>query len=298
MTQLWGIDLGGTKIEGVVIEGGVEPAVARVRIPTEADGGYEHIVQQIERLVLLMEQETLCSRPPVIGIGTPGAVEPSTGLMKNCNTTALNGRALPRDLEELLGVELRVANDANCFALAEAKMGAAKGAAVVFGSIMGTGVVGGLVVRGQVLNGAQGIAGEWGHNVLDPEGDPCYCGKIGCVETVLSGPALERFYERQTGTRKSLPDIVAAVAEDSAARATVDRLVSEFGRAASVLINILDPDVLVLGGGVGNVPALFEGAIEALGPWVFNDTVRTQIVLPTLGDSAGVFGAAMLAAGP
>ncbi len=293
MSQLWGIDLGGTKIEGVVIEGGLEPAVARVRIPTEADRGYEHILGQIEKLVALMEQESLSKRPPVIGIGTPGAVEPSTGLMKNCNTTSLNGRALPEDLQNLLGVELRIANDANCFALAEAKMGAAKGAAVVFGIIMGTGVGGGLVVRGQVLNGAQGIAGEWGHNVLEADGEPCYCGKIGCVETVLSGPALERFYERRSGKRRRLEEI--AVLGDEEARATIDRLVEQFGKAVAVIINIADPDVIVIGGGVGNVPALYERALDSLKPWVFNDQVRTQILRPTLGDSAGVFGAAMLA---
>ncbi len=297
MTQLWGIDLGGTKIEGVVIEGGVEPAVARVRLPTEAHLGYEQILSQVEKLVALMEQETLSSRPEIVGIGTPGTVDPSTGLMKNCNTTALNGRPFPKDLERLLGVQLRIANDANCFALAEAKMGAARGEGVVFGIIMGTGVGGGLVVRGQVIDGAQGIAGEWGHNVLDPEGEQCYCGKRGCVETVLSGPALERFYERLTGTRKSLFEIVEIANDDSAAEATIARLISEFGRAAAVIINILDPDVLVLGGGVGNVAALMDGAVAALKSWVFNDSVRTKVVRPTLGDSAGVFGAAMLAAG-
>jgi predicted NBD/HSP70 family sugar kinase len=152
------------------------------------------------------------------------------------------------------------------------------------------------VVRGQVLNGAQGIAGEWGHNILDPDGEPCYCGKTGCVETVLSGPALERYYESISGKKQGLSDISATTEEDPFAKQTIDRLVSEFGRAAAVLVNILDPDVLVLGGGVGNVPALYEGAIEAMKPWVFNDTVRTQVVRPTLGDSAGVFGAAMLAA--
>ena len=288
--------MGGTKVEGVVIDAQSEEVVARLRVPTESANGYEHILRQIEKLVLLLEQETQSTRPERIGIGTPGAAEPSTGLMKNCNTTALNGRPLPKDLEELIGSEMIVANDANCFALAEARLGAARGSEVVFGIIMGTGVGGGIVVHGHVVNGAQGIAGEWGHIVLEPAGDSCYCGKVGCVETVLSGPALERHYERLSGRHKSLRDISTATGDPFAA-ATLDRLVAKFGEAASVLINILDPDVIVLGGGVGNVPALSERAVEALKPWVFNDTVRTQIRLPALGDSAGVFGAAMLVAG-
>ncbi len=297
MKPLWGIDLGGTKIEGVIFDSVEERALHRLRLPTEAGGGYEHILSQIERLLILLEQESGRSRAASIGIGTPGAVEPSSGRMKNCNTTCLNGRELPKDLEEMLGTEVVLANDANCFALAEALLGAAKGAEVVFGIIMGTGVGGGLVVHGHVLSGAQGIAGEWGHNVLEPNGSDCYCGKRGCVETVLSGPALERHYLGLTGFPKSLRQITADAHSDPAAAAVIERLVTEFGRAAAVLINVLDPDVIVLGGGVGNVPSLYERAEEALGPWVFNDRVRTQIKRPTLGDSAGVFGAALLAAG-
>jgi fructokinase len=293
-SHLWGIDLGGTKIEGVVLDAPDGTVVARQRIPTEARKGYEHILEQIEKLVMLLEEETGLKRATCIGIGTPGTADPVTGRMKNCNTTCLNGRTLPEDLEQLLGTRLAVANDANCFALAEAKLGAAKGAEVVFGIIMGTGVGGGVVVHGHVLGGTHGIAGEWGHNVLDPQGDRCYCGKTGCVETVISGPALERFYERRSGQKLPLREIVEL--DDEHAAATIDRLVSEFGRAIAAIVNVLDPDALVLGGGVGQVPALRERAIAAMTPWVFNPTIRTQIKMPLLGDSAGVFGAAMLSA--
>lgn len=297
MSHVWGLDLGGTKIEGVVLpEGGGPNPICRLRLATEAHLGYDHIVARIAEVVAEMESVSGLSRPARIGIGTPGAADPKTDLMKNCNTTALNGRPLPSDLSSRLGCEVRLANDANCFALAEATLGAAAGAAVVFGVIMGTGVGGGLVVNGQVLNGAQGIAGEWGHNVLEPGGQPCYCGKTGCVETVLSGPFLERYYASLTGEKRSLREIATRADEDPAARATLDRLYEKFGEAISVVVNIVDPDVIVLGGGVGNVPGLLAGGRESLERHVFNTTLNTEIRLPTLGDSAGVFGAAMLAA--
>lgn len=293
---MWGVDLGGTKVEGVILDPETEAVVVRLRVPTEAANGYEHILGQIEHCVSRLEKESGLVRPAMIGIGTPGSTDPTTGRMKNCNTTALNGRALPADLEAKLGTRVRVANDANCFALAEATLGAGRGAKVVFGVIMGTGVGGGIVVDGKVIDGAQGIAGEWGHNILDPAGDPCYCGRRGCVETVLSGPALERFYERSSGHRLSLRDI--AESDEPAARMTIDHLVHEFGRAFAVIINILDPDVVVLGGGVGNIAALYERSAEALRPWVFNNELATKIRRPILGDSAGVFGAAMLTRHP
>lgn len=296
MSHRWGIDLGGTKIEGVVLpEGSVEP-LCRMRVATEADRGYEHIVSRIVALVEQMEAETGIARPARIGVGTPGAAEPSTGRMKNCNSTALNGQPLPADLSASLGVEAVVANDANCFALAEATLGAATDAEVVFGVIMGTGVGGGIVVHGRVLGGAQGIAGEWGHNVLDPEGDPCYCGRRGCVETVLSGPSLERFYFRLSGEPRRLPEIVARRGGDPHADATMERLFAKFGEALGVVVNILDPDVVVLGGGVGNIADLRTRGRDELAKHVFNPELRTQLRAPTLGDSAGVFGAAMLVA--
>ena len=294
METYWGIDLGGTKIEGVIMPIVSDIPIYRERIDTQADQGYEHIIGRIATLVDHIEATSGIKRPAVIGIGTPGAEEPSTGLMKNCNTTSLNGKPLPRDIAEAIGTKVLVANDANCFALAEATLGAAKGAETVFGVIMGTGVGGGIVVHSRVLNGAQGIAGEWGHNVLIPDGEPCYCGKTGCVETVLCGPRLQKFYESQSGEHRTLKEIVARIDEDRYAKATMDRLIDYFGRAISVVINILDPEVIVLGGGVGNIPALYTEGVNSAEKHVFNSQLRTKIVPPQLGDSAGVFGAAML----
>lgn len=292
----WGIDLGGTKIEGVVMDDPTHPEWRfRERVPTEAHLGYEAILERIERLIEWMERDT-GPRPATIGFSTPGAREPSTGLMKNCNTTCLNGKRLQDDLERRLGARCPVVNDANCFALAEAAMGAGRGASVVFGVILGTGVGGGLVVNGQVLNGAHGIAGEWGHNVLIPDGDSCYCGRKGCVETVISGPALERHYFSLTGESLRLPDIVSKASQGSAAaQATVDRLVTEFGRAVAVVINVVDPDVIVLGGGVGSIAALAARAPQAIVSWLFNPTLETRLVRPVLGDSAGALGACVVA---
>lgn len=285
MSLRWGIDLGGTKIECAVLDG--ESAVVRRRVPTEADQGYDHILGQISRLID-ETADAVGTRPTALGIGTPGSADPRTGLMRNANTTCLIGRPLPTDLEAKLRIPVRVANDANCFALAEALLGAAKGYRTVFGVIMGTGVGGGLIVDGKVLDGKSGIAGEWGHNVLESDGEPCYCGKRGCVETVLSGPALERWHLKHTGEAKKLKEIAA---ENGLA---VDHACSEFGRALSVLVNILDPDAIVLGGGVSNVERLYSDGASALKAHVFHDDYRPTILKPKLGDSAGVFGAAML----
>ncbi len=285
MEPKWGIDLGGTKIECAVLDGA--RAVARRRVPTEADGGYDHILGQIAR-VLDETAAEVGQRPGSVGVGTPGSVDPRTGLMRNANTTALIGRPLPADLRSKLGIDVRVANDANCFALAEATLGAAKGCGTVFGVILGTGVGGGLVVDGKVLDGASGIAGEWGHNVLEPGGEPCYCGKRGCVETVLSGPSLERWYARQTGVSKRLQ----AIAQENGP--TIDHLVEGFGKALSVVVNVFDPDAIVLGGGVSNVDRLYSDGAEALKRHVFHNDYHPVVLRPVLGDSAGVFGAAML----
>lgn len=285
MDLKWGIDLGGTKIECAVLDNG--RAVARQRIPTEADQGYGHILGQIAKLID-ETATTVGQRPKAIGVGTPGSADPRTGLMRNANTTCLIGRPLPADLEDRLGIHVRVANDANCFALAEATLGAAKGYRTVFGVIMGTGVGGGLVIDGHVLDGASGIAGEWGHNQLDPEGEKCYCGKVGCVETVLSGPFLERWHEKRTGEKKKLKDIAAENGP------TIDHLCEEFGKALSVVINVFDPDAVVLGGGVSNVDRLYSDGTEALKRYVFHDAYHPVVLKPLLGDSAGVFGAAML----
>jgi predicted NBD/HSP70 family sugar kinase len=296
---LWGIDLGGTKIEGAIVDPAQrDRALWRLRMPTESDRGYEHIIRQIAALVERLESESGLARPPVIGFATPGTVEPATGVMKNCNTVALNGRALRADLAKSLGVEARLANDADCFALAEALLGAGRGRRVVLGLILGTGVGGGIVADRRVLEGLHGIAGEWGHNPMCDEHTPCYCGRDGCVETVISGPALERFYRERTGESARLEEIVGrADRGEVAAVATLERLRGKFGEAIAAVINIIDPDAIVIGGGVGNIDALYDGDTRhAVQRHLFNPAFRTELLKPLLGDSAGVFGAAMLLA--
>ncbi|MEW6753182.1 MAG: ROK family protein [Candidatus Latescibacterota bacterium] len=292
----WGIDLGGTKIEGVVLASTTDPSpLCRIRIPTGAAGGYDHILSRVQGLVERMRAETGVA-PERIGFGTPGVLDPQRSTLKNSSTTCYNGQPLKRDLERLLGIPAVLANDANCFALAEALLGAGAGAPTVFGVILGTGVGGGVVIDGRVLDGAQGIAGEWGHNVLDPGGPPCYCGRSGCVETFLCGPALERHYAAQSGVWRPLPQIAARRGEDPAAAATIGRLLGCFGRALAQVVNILDPHVVVLGGGVSNLDVLYEEGAREVERHVFNDRLETRIVRHGLGDSAGVFGAAMLVA--
>jgi N-acetylglucosamine kinase len=295
---LWGIDLGGTKIEGVILDSGdLSKARHRLRLPTEASLGYEHILGQFSKLIALLEQESGTTRPARIGVGTPGTTDPSTGLLKNSNTLCLNRRPLARDLSSTLGMEALLANDANCCALAEATLGAAIGRKTVFGIILGTGVGGGIVVGGRVLSGNHGICGEWGHNPLRGESTPCYCGREGCIETVISGPALERYYASLTGRSLHLPQIAeAAGAGDSAAVATLGRLREKFAEALGAVVNILDPDAVVIGGGVGNLGLLYaEETRMAVARHLFNDRFETPLLRPALGDSAGVFGAAMLA---
>jgi fructokinase len=298
-SPLWGIDLGGTKIEGVIMNP-EKPgeALHRLRRPTGADQGYDHVMSQLAGVISDLESSSGIKRPAKLGIGTPGAVEPSTGGLKNSNTTCLNGRSLRDDLSRILGCEILMANDANCFALAEAIFGSGKGAEVVHGLILGTGVGSGIVVRGKVLNGIHGIAGEWGHNQIPGEAHPCYCGKSGCIEGVLAGPSLERYYREQGGDSIRLPEISCrASAGEPLAVQTLERLRHKFAEAIAVVINILDPDVIVIGGGVGNIPLLYEDATrQAILGHLFNPEIKTRIVPPVLGDSAGVFGAALLAA--
>jgi fructokinase len=297
--SLYGIDLGGTKIEGAVIDPTrPDKALCRMRLPTESSKGYAHIVSQIVRLVGMLEHESGTKRPAVIGFGTPGVADPRTGILKNSNTLCLNGRRLAEDLGKSLGAEARVANDANCFALAEALFGAGRGRDVVVGLILGTGCGGGVVVGGRVLGGLHGIAGEWGHNPLCGEKTPCYCGRKGCIETVIAGPALERFYRGKTGRAARMPEIARRAAEgEAAARATLRRLRDKFGEAIAAVINILDPDAIIIGGGVGNLDILYQEETRAVVlKHIFNQELRTEFLRPTLGDSAGVFGAALLSA--
>ena len=291
----WGIDLGGTKIEGVILEDDSIEPVARYRVPTEYALGYDHVLRQVERLVLELESRTGLSKPEKIGMGCPGSTDPITLLLRNCNATTLNGHSFQQDLSVRLGVDIRLSNDANCFALAEATLGAGKGCEVVFGVILGSGVGGGLVVNGKVLGGANGIAGEWGHNPIDPEGRVCYCGRTGCIETVLGGPHLENWYQSQARQKKSLSEIMES--SEPAAVATASRLHEYFGRSLATIINSVDPDVIVIGGGVGNIASLYSKGVEEVDRYVFKPLgtpLRTKILAPTLGDSAGVFGAAML----
>ena len=298
--SLFGLDIGGTKIEGVVLESRANPRpLCRLRIPTEAHLGYLHIINQVATMMDMLGTETSL-KPASVGIAHPGTLDPNTGVIKNANTTVLNNHPFNTDLEVKLGIPVRLANDANCFAVAEALMGAVPdalpNAEVVFGVILGTGVGGGWVIRGKVLHGRQGIAGEWGHNFLDESGGPCYCGHSGCVENVISGPALEKYYTSLTGQKLALRDIVtrSKSQDDEAAKLTMERLLHFFGKAMAVVINIVDPDAVVLGGGVGNIDLLYTDGPTEVQKHLFNHRIDTVFLRPKLGDSAGVFGAALL----
>lgn len=293
-----GIDLGGTKVEGVVVDSSdLSKPLCRTRVPTESDQGYAHILDQIVKLYGLLENESGIKLPGCLGIGTPGVEDPTTRLIRGSNTQCLIGKPLPLDLEQRLGKKVISANDANCFALAEATMGAAQGYETVFGIIMGTGCGAGLVVHEKVLNGRHGIAGEWGQIVLEPEGPVSRYGTVGTIEAMLAGPAVEDWYESQCGTRKKLKDIAldAEAGTDELAQRTIDRLTDYFARSVNIILNVMDPHAIVVGGGVGNVKALYsQETREKINRICFAPPLQTDILPPTLGDSAGVFGAAML----
>ena len=300
MSYLIGVDLGGTKMEAALLNKSDLSVVERTRIPTDGHLGYESIIFRLSELVKGLAAK-YNFKPKHIGVGTPGSLDPILNAMKNCNLTAINGKPMKDDLEKLMGCEVRVSNDANCFALAEALMGIVPDvlpkAEVVFGIILGTGVGGGLVVHGKVINGRQGIGGEWGHNFLDNSGDRCFCGNVGCIERIIAGPALQRFYTSLTGVEKPLKDIVEEWRADGsdAATQTMERLFFFFGKAISQVINLLDPDAIVIGGGVGNIDELYtRGPLEARKYVINNGRLDTLFLKPKLGDSAGVFGAAML----
>jgi len=288
-----GIDLGGTKMEGVLI-GPDGREVTRKRIATERDQGYQHILNRLKSLHddLLMAAN---GQPTTFGIGTPGAISPRTGLLKNSNTVCMNGQPVKADLEKLIGRPIEIQNDANCFAMAEALMGAGRGRKLVFGVIMGTGCGGGIVYKGEVLTGPQAIAGEWGHMCIDPKGPLCYCGQNGCTETLISGGGLERLYESQFGARRSLKDIESDYHAGKAKEvAFMQTFFGHFGRAIANLIDILDPDLIVLGGGVSKFDALYTEGLAQVRKYVFTDELETPIVKHQLGDSAGVLGAALV----
>ncbi|HKF71547.1 MAG TPA: ROK family protein [Stellaceae bacterium] len=292
-----GIDLGGTKIEAAALDRqGVIRFRRRVPTPT---GDYPGTIRVIRELVAALEGELRESG--TVGIGIPGAISPATGLVKNANSTCLIGHPFDRDLAAALGRPVKLANDADCFALSEAVDGAAAGASTVFGVILGTGVGGGVVVRGRLLDGPNAIAGEWGHSPLpwprDDErpGALCYCGKHGCVETFVSGPGLARDHAARTGEAVAATEIAErAEAGDQRADATMNRYEDRLARALATVINLLDPHVIVLGGGLGQIARLYRRVPAIWGAYVFSDTVATRLVPPRYGDSSGVRGAAWL----
>jgi len=292
-----GVDLGGTKIEAIALgDDGRELARRRVATPRH---DYDATIGAIVSLVIGIEQDT--GREGSVGLGMPGALSPASGLVKNANSTWLIGRALDQDLARALGRPVRCANDANCFALSEATDGAAKGARVVFGVIVGTGTGGGIVVDGRVLTGPNAIAGEWGHNPLpwprDDErpGPRCYCGKAGCIETFLAGPGLAHDYRQSTGLDLEAAEIAArAGRSEDAAQAALARYEDRMARALAPVLNLLDPDVIVLGGGMSRVTRLYESVPRLWQAWAFSDRVTTPLRPPLHGDASGVRGAAWL----
>lgn len=288
-----GIDLGGTKIEGVVLDDtGYE--LLRKRVDTRQSEGYQAILHRTAQLAGYLEAEI--GRKCSIGIGTPGAISAVTGTMKNSNTVCLNGQPLFEDLQTLLDRPLRIANDANCFTLSEALDGAGKGYGVVFGVIMGTGVGGGVVFKGQLHSGRQNIGGEWGHNILELDGPDCYCGHKGCVETLISGPGLTADFQRHGGSSTLAASDIVVLAEqgDVLAEAVMQRFFDRFGRAMAMVVNILDPDAIILGGGLSNVERLYSEGRARIAHYVFNDELITPILKNVHGDSSGVRGAAQL----
>ncbi len=296
-----GIDLGGSKIEGIVLDdsGGV---VARRRVPTP-QGDYDGTIAAVARLVAGLERLASGSTAS-IGVGIPGAISPASGLVKNANSTCLIGQPLDKDLQTAMGRPVRLANDANCFAVSEATDGAAAGAEVVFGVILGTGVGGGVVISGKVLPGANAIGGEWGHNPLPWPGDEerpgpiCYCGKKGCIETFLSGPGLSRDFQQAgrhgDGGPNAAEVVQLAAGNDPQAVAALLRYEDRLARALATVINILDPDVIVLGGGLSNIRRLYENVPRQWRKWVFSEQTDTRLVRNQHGDSSGVRGAAWL----
>jgi fructokinase len=288
-----GIDLGGTKIEGIVMdENGRE--LFRKRVTTQQEFGYRHILGRLHELYDEMSK-TIEARPHTFGIGTPGAISPRTGLLKNSNTVCLNGQPLKADLESLLGRKVEIQNDANCFAIAEALHGVGRGKSLVFGVILGTGCGGGIIHQGEVIVGRQAIAGEWGHMSIAPDGPPCYCGKRGCVETYISGGGAEKRYAEKFGAQKPFREIEQDFyAGEPKAVDFMTAFFRHFGRALANVIDVLDPDIVILGGGVSNFNALYQHGVAEVAQCVFSDSLETPIVKHQLGDSAGVIGAALI----
>jgi len=285
-----GIDLGGTKIEGILVDETFE-TIERKRIPTNQDDGYDSILQSIKNLILELAQDS--DGKSSIGICTPGALSTDSGLIKNSNTQCLIGHDLKNDLQHLLKQDISIENDANCFALAEATLGAGKNSNLIFGVIIGTGVGGGIIIDGKIYHGRTNIAGEWGHHCLHYQGNSCYCGNQGCVETYISGPALEKNWSQLSGLNQSLPEIIQNT--DNPKFDNWKKIfLNDFGLSLSNVIDVLDPDVIILGGGLSNIDFLYDEGKNNVYEKVFSDVVDTPIVKNELGDSAGVFGACLI----
>lgn len=291
-----GIDLGGTKIEGILLDKSGK-ILAQKRTPTNSDNGYGYIIDKIVNLI--SDLQAISKTDTAVGICTPGAISPHTGRIKNSNTVCLIGKPFKEDIESKINCKIKLDNDANCFAIAEANLGAAKKYNVVFGVIIGTGVGGGIVINGKVHHGRMSIAGEWGHHTLYPDGNQCYCGRKGCVETYISGPSLEKRWTELTGRTQTLRNVIAEAGQLPKYKEKLylkwkQELIRNFGIALANVIDILDPDAIVLGGGVSNIPFLYDEGIKSVYNNVFSNEVDTPILRNKLGDSAGVFGAAYL----
>ena len=292
-----GIDLGGTKIEGIIVDDNYK-TIARKRIPTNQANGYDSILESIKILCMqLAEKTSVITQESFetisIGVCTPGALSLDSGLIKNSNTQCLIGKDLQNDLKNILHHDVSIENDANCFALAEAKLGVGKDHDVVFGVIMGTGVGGGIIIDGKIHHGRTNIAGEWGHHCLHTGGNSCYCGKKGCVETYISGPALEKNWSQLSNLNQSLVEIIQNSDNPNFAN-WKKTFLDNFALSLSNVIDILDPDVIILGGGVSNIDFLYDEGKNAIYEKVFSDIIDTPIVKNELGDSAGVFGACLI----
>ena len=285
-----GIDLGGTKIEGILVDENYK-TIVRKRIPTNQENGYEYILNSIKNIVQELSQES--DKKVSVGICTPGALSLHSGLIKNSNTQCLIGKDLQNDLRNILHYEISIENDANCFALAEARLGAGKNSNLVFGVIMGTGVGGGIIINEKIHHGRTNIAGEWGHHCLHPNGNSCYCGNKGCTETYISGPALEKKWSELTSQNQPLPEIIKS-SDNPNFPNWKKSFLDDFGSSLANVIDILDPDIIVLGGGVSIIDFLYSEGKNSTHEKVFSDIVDTPITKNELGDSAGVFGACML----
>jgi len=285
-----GIDLGGTKIETIVLKD--QLAILRERIPTEAEKGPDHILNQISK-IYSQALSVVESDEFTVGICTPGSIAPDTKLLRNSNTTCLNGTSLQAIIEEKLNRSVKIENDANCFALAEATLGAGRGHELVFGIIMGTGCGGGFVFNHQIRLGPNLISGEWGHSVLYPDGNECYCGKRGCVETYISGSGLETELKNHD-INYSAKEFLNKKNKNGIEIKIFDGFMNNFGRSVANIVNSIDPDIIVLGGGLSNLTSLYSQGVEEAQKYVFSESLKTPIVINKLGDSAGVYGAALL----